>query len=41
MEKPCGNRRKLTKKILKAYENCKLVFQKYDKSNTDILRTFQ
>ena len=30
MEKQGGNRGKLVKQILKAYENRQLVFQKYD-----------
>ena len=41
MEKQGGNRGKLIKQIMKAYENHQLVFQKYDISNIDILRTFQ
>ena len=41
MKKLCGNGRKRIKQILKAYENHKLLFQKYGKSNRDILRTFR
>ena len=32
---------KFIKQIMKAYENRQPVFQKYDISNRDILRTFQ
>ena len=41
MKKQGGNRRKLMKQIMKAYENHQLVFHNYDISNRDIMRTFQ
>ena len=41
MKKQGRNRIKLIKQIMKAYENHQLVFQKYDISNRDIIRTFQ
>ena len=40
MKKQGGNRRKLMKQIMKAYENHQFVFQNYDISNRDIMRTF-
>ena len=39
MEKLGGNSGKLIKQIIKANGNHQLVFQKYDVSNRDILRT--
>ena len=41
MEKQGRNRSKSIKEIMKAYEYHQLVFQEYDISNRDILRTFQ
>ena len=41
MKKQGRNGRKLMKQIMKAYENHQFVFQKYDISNRDIIRTFQ
>ena len=38
MEKQDGNRAKLTKQIMKAYETHQLVFQKWHVSNRDILK---
>ena len=39
MENQGGNRQKLMKQILKAYENHQLVFQICDLSNRNTLRT--
>ena len=41
MKKQGGNREKVVRQIMKTFENHQLVFQKYDISNGDILRTFQ
>ena len=40
MENQGGNRRKLIKQILRAYQNHPLVFRKYNISDKDILKTF-
>ena len=41
MEKQGENRGTLIEQIMKAYENHQLVFQKYDVSNKDVLKTPQ